>query len=71
MEIINLTKKEEEWIKELKRVIKKKPKSLMLFANGDLNILKTEFKDGLREDGRIDSEKIVYQIDGACDGGGF
>ena len=29
MEIIKLTKKEEEWIKELKILIRKKPKSLI------------------------------------------
>ena len=40
MEIIRLTKKEEEWIKELKILIRKKPKSLILFADGNLNILK-------------------------------
>ena len=40
METINLTKKEKEWIKELKALIRKKPKSLILFADGDLNILK-------------------------------
>ena len=40
METINLTKKEKEWIKELKVLIRKKPKSLILFANGHLNILK-------------------------------
>ena len=33
METINLTKKEKEWIKELKALIRKKPKSLILFAN--------------------------------------
>ena len=32
METIKLTKKEEEWIKELKKLIRKKPKSLILFA---------------------------------------
>ena len=40
MEIIKLTKKEKEWIKELKKLIRKKPKSLILFADGHLNILK-------------------------------
>ena len=39
METIKLTKKEEEWIKELKKLMRKKPKSLILFANGDLNTL--------------------------------
>lgn len=71
MKIINLTKKEEEWIKELKKVLKKQPKSLMLFADGHLNVLKTEFEDGIKEDGRIDRDSVVATILNACDGGAF
>ena len=60
METIKLTKKEEEWIKELKKLMRKKPKSLILFANGDLNILK-----GSKENPSCETEewiKIELQI---------
>ena len=50
MEIIKLTKKEEEWIKELKKVIRKKPKNLILFADGNLNILKLDKDDNAKEE---------------------
>ena len=58
METIKLTKKEEEWIKELKKLMRKKPKSLILFANGDLNILKgsKENPSCETEDGRMDKD---------------
>ena len=73
MEIIKLTKKEEEWIKELKKVIRKKPKNLILFADGHLNILKLEKddNDGVGENGRMKSDRIVEIILNACDGGAF
>ena len=73
MEIIKLTKKEEEWIKELKKVIRKKPKNLILFADGNLNILKLDKddNDGVGENGRMKSDRIVEIILNACDGGVF
>ena len=73
MEIIKLTKKEEEWIKELKKVIRKKPKNLILFADGNLNILKLDKddNDGEGENGRMKSDRIVEIIINACDGGVF
>lgn len=73
MEIIKLTKKEEEWIKELKKLIRKKPKNLILFADGNLNILKLDKddNDGLGENGRMKSDRIVEIILNACDGGVF
>lgn len=73
MEIIKLTKKEEEWIKELKKVIRKKPKNLILFADGNLNILKLDKddNDGVSENGRMKSDRIVEIIINACDGGVF
>ena len=73
MEIIKLTKKEEEWIKELKKVIRKKPKNLILFADGNLNILKLDKddNDGVGENGRMKSDRIVAIILYACDGGAF
>nr|DAI83701.1 MAG TPA: hypothetical protein [Caudoviricetes sp.] len=73
MEIIKLTKKEEEWIKELKKVIRKKPKNLILFADGNLNILKLDKddNDGVGENGRMKSDRIVETILNACDGGVF
>ena len=70
MEIIKLTKKEEEWIKELKKLIRKKPKNLTLFADGNLNILKDD-NDGVGENGRMKSDRIVETILNACDGGVF
>ena len=73
MEIIKLTKKEEEWIKELKKLIRKKPKNLILFADGNLNILKLDKddNDGVDENGRMKSDRIVEIILNACDGGAF
>ena len=73
MEIIKLTKKEEEWITELKKVIRKKPKNLILFADGNLNILKLDKddNDGVGENGRMKSDRIVEIILNACDGGVF
>lgn len=76
MEIIKLTKKEEEWIKELKKLIRKKPKNLILFADGNLNILKLDKDDNddndeVGENGRMKSDRIVEIILNACDGGVF
>lgn len=73
MEIIKLTKKEEEWIKELKKLIRKKPNNLILFADGNLNILKLDKddNDGVGENGRMKSDRIVEIILNACDGGVF
>lgn len=73
METIKLTKKEEEWIKELKKLIRKKPKNLILFADGNLNILKLDKddNDGVGENGRMKSDRIVEIIINACDGGVF
>lgn len=73
MEIIKLTKKEEEWIKELKKLIRNKPKNLILFADGNLNILKLDKddNDGVGEKGRMKSDRIVEIIINACDGGVF
>ena len=73
MEIIKLTKKEEEWIKELKKLIRNQPKNLILFADGNLNILKLDKddNDGVGENGRMKSDRIVEIIINACDGGVF
>lgn len=73
MEIIKLTKKEEEWIKELKKLIRNKPKNLILFADGNLNIFKLDKddNDGVGENGRMKSDRIVEIIINACDGGVF
>lgn len=73
MKIIKLTKKEEEWIKELKKLIRKKPKNLILFADGNLNILKLDKddNDGVGENGRVKSDRIVETILNSCDGGAF
>ena len=73
MEIIKLTKKEEEWIKDLKKLMRKKPKNLILFADGNLNILKLDKddNDGVGENGRMKSDRIVEIILNACDGGVF
>lgn len=73
METIKLTKKEEEWIKDLKKLMRKKPKNLILFADGNLNILKLDKddNDGVGENGRMKSDRIVEIILNACDGGVF
>jgi hypothetical protein len=73
MEIIKLTKKEEEWIKELKKLMRKKPKSLILFADGNLNILKgtKENPSCEKENGSMDKNRIVDYILFACEGGTF
>lgn len=73
METIKLTKKEEEWIKELKKLIRKKPKSLILFADGSLNILKgtKENPSCEKENGLMDKNRIVDYILFACEGGAF
>lgn len=53
--------------------MRKKPKKLILFANGHLNILKLEENDsdGLGEDGKMKQDRIVDYILFACDGGDF
>ena len=73
MEIIKLTKKEKEWVKELKKLIRKKPKSLILFADGHLNILKGSKENPLceAEDGRMDKKRVADSILFACEGGAF
>ena len=60
MEIIKLTKKEEEWIKELKKLIRK-------------NILKgsKENPSCEAEDGRMDKKRVADSILFACEGGAF
>lgn len=73
MEIIKLTKKEEEWIKDLKKLMRKKPQNLILFADGNLNILKgsKENPSCETEDGRMDKDRVVDLILFACEGGAF
>ena len=73
METIKLTKKEEEWIKELKKLIRKKPKSLILFADDSLNILKgtKENPSCEKENGLMDGDRVVDSILFACEGGAF
>ena len=73
METIKLTKKEEEWIKELKKLIRKKPKSLILFADGSLNILKgtKENPSCEKENGLMDGDRVVDSILFWCVGGAF
>lgn len=73
MGTIKLTKKEEEWIKELKKLMRKKPKSLILFADGNLNILKgtKENPSCEKENELMDKNRIVDYILFACEGGAF
>jgi hypothetical protein len=73
METIKLTKKEEEWIKDLKILMRKRPRHLILFADGNLNILKgsKENPSCETEDGRMDKERIVDLILFTCEGGAF
>lgn len=35
-----LTKKEKAWVEELENILKKQPKNLLLFATGELHVLK-------------------------------
>lgn len=53
--------------------MRKKPKNLILFADGNLNILKLDKddNDGVGENGRMKSDRIVETILNACDGGVF
>lgn len=73
MGTIKLTKKEEEWIKDLKKLMRKRPKNLILFADGDLNILKGSKENPSCEtkDGRMDKNRVVDSILFACEGGAF
>lgn len=65
--------KEEEWIKDLKKLMRKKPKNLILFADGNLNILKgsKENPSCETEDGGMDKNRVVDSILFVCDGGAF
>lgn len=66
-----LTKKEEEWIKEFKKICKKCPKKLWLFsANGTLNIMKTP-DDGetLNDNGGCNQDNVVDWANITNDGG--
>ena len=59
MGTIKLTKKEEEWIKDLKKLMRKRPKNLILFASCET------------KDGRMDKNRVVDSILFACEGGAF
>lgn len=69
-----LTKKEKEWIKELEQLLKRQPKKLVLFATGELQILKStpEHPDGMDlKTGRYSQDAWVYTINSPVDGGDF
>ena len=72
---IELTEKEKKAIKSLKRLAKKWPPTLWLFAgNGGLHILKTGKKGEvvLRDNGGVDSDYHVDSIDDIyADGGDY
>ena len=53
--------------------MRKKPKNLILFADGNLNILKRSKENPSceTEDGRMDRCRVVDSILFACDGGAF
>ncbi len=53
--------------------MRKKPKNLILFADGNLNILKgsKENPSCETEDGGMDKNRVVDSILFACEGGAF
>ena len=53
--------------------MRKRPKNLILFADGDLNILKGSKENPSCEtkDGRMDKNRVVDSILFACEGGAF
>lgn len=70
-----LTKKEQEWIADLEKVIARMPKNLMIFADGQMYILKP-LKGGdpncmLTGGYGHDKNCIVHTIVCDCDGGSF
>lgn len=70
-----LTKKEQEWIADLEKVIARMPKKLIIFADGNMHILKP-LKGGdpncMKPQGYgRDSDCIVHTIICNCDGGLF
>lgn len=67
-----LTEEERKWIKSFKRVMKKQPKRLWLFANGSLYIMKTNNLGNqvLTDYGGVDQNYCIT-IAGKCEGGDF
>lgn len=68
-----LTKEEQKWINDFKKLAKKCPKSLWLFAGTGMNVLKTD-ADGNRkynDIGSVDHRYLIDTIDIPCDGGDF
>lgn len=69
-----LTKKEKAWVEELENILKKQPRNLLLFATGELHVLKPlkkGNKDCLNSMGSRDENCIVHTIICYCDGGDF
>lgn len=70
-----LTKKEQEWIADLEKVIARMPKKLIIFADGEMHILKP-LKGGdpncrVPRGYNYDRNCIVHTIICDCDGGSF
>jgi len=69
----DLTKEEKNAIATLKRLAKRWPKSLWLFANRELTVLRRN-EDGeqaMTPSGRVDQDYVVETIDLPADGGGW
>lgn len=69
-----LTNVEEKWVKELEALLKRRPKKLVLFANGELYVLKStpEYPNARRTNGfGMAREAIVYIIGSCVEGGDF
>ena len=70
---LTLTKEERNAIASLKRLAKRWPKSLWLFANMDLTVLRknAEGRQAMTPSGRVDQDYIVDTIAIEADGGGW
>lgn len=69
---VELTDEEEKWIRSLQRVCKKHPKSLWLFNNGTMYVMKYP-EDGSSEmgsNGGVNQDYIVALIKGIHSDGG-
>jgi len=67
---------ERRWIAKMRRLLRDKPTGLVLFADGDLHIMRATdtgcvpMSTDLRDPG-ADPEAIVESIQGACEGGAW
>lgn len=69
---IETTKKEEAWIRELKALMKRKPKTLWLFNTGTMYVMKCgeNGKEVMTRTGGVDQSYCIAQISGVLSEGG-